>query len=521
MTGKNKFILIIILMAFSLLGLVAIQTYWIHSVISERTLEFEENANKSIRQISRQLETEEIEDLLDRFSGLKEFITPKYNQTTTNYIGTVPGRNEAINIQRNILEENFTIPINKVISNSKDSLQIRNYVGYSRVYTSPLYTEGSASNPNYSIKYGWQEENTLMNTLRTQIAIIGDRTPIQQRVDPDRLTKIIDETLTENYINTQYQYGILTNGELSVIHSDAWDEGLIPYHSELFITQDGQTKYELVLRFPQVMNFVVRSMIPMIVASVLFVFIIMLVFASAIYYMVKQKKVADMKYDFINNMTHEFKTPIATISIAADALNSERVNTDKGKVEHYAGIIKQENKRMLAQVESVLRIARLERGQMELNRTPSDLNSLLEEALEHIELIVADRQGIIEENFEAEKASASVDRMHIINIFLNILDNANKYSPGKPEISVRTYNTPDGKYWAVDISDKGMGMSKSGIKKIFENFYRIPTGDVHNIKGHGLGLAYSKKIVELHAGTIEADSIQGKGSTFTVKLPLD
>lgn len=521
MTGKNKFILIIILMAFSLLGLVAIQTYWIHSVITERTVEFEENANKSIRQIADKLSEEELQDLLSRFSGLREFVEPKSNQTISTYIGTIPERNEAINIQTNRLEEIYTVPINKLVSGRKDSIQIRNYVGYSRVYTSPLYSEGAASNPSYSIKYGGWEENMKMENLRTQIALVGELMPIQQRVDPERLTEIITDVLSDNYIRTTYQYGILTNGELSVIHSDQWDENLIPYHGEIFVTQDGQTKYELVLRFPQVMNFVVRSMVPMIVASVLFVFIIMLVFASAIYYMIKQKKVADMKYDFINNMTHEFKTPIATISIAADALNSTRVNSDKEKVEHYAGIIKQENKRMLAQVESVLRIARLERGQMELNRTPSDLNALLEEALEHIELIVADRQGTIEESFEATKASASVDRMHIINIFLNILDNANKYSPGKPEITVRTYNTPDGKYWAVDISDKGLGMSKSGMKKIFENFYRIPTGDVHNIKGHGLGLAYSKKIVELHSGTIEANSVQGKGSTFTVKLPLD
>ena len=176
---------------------------------------------------------------------------------------------------------------------------------------------------------------------------------------------------------------------------------------------------------------------------------------------------------------------------------------------------------MLTQVESVLRIARLERGQMELNRTESDLNALLEEALEHIELIVADRQGTIEERFEAEKTTATVDRMHIINIFLNILDNANKYSPGQPEITVRTYNTSDGRYWAVDITDRGLGMNKSETKKIFEDFYRVPTGDVHNIKGHGLGLAYSKKIVELHGGVIEVESSPGKGSTFTVKIPLD
>lgn len=174
---------------------------------------------------------------------------------------------------------------------------------------------------------------------------------------------------------------------------------------------------------------------------------------------------------------------------------------------------------MLLQVESVLRIARLERGQMDFNKEPSDLNSLLEEALEHIELIVSDRNGSISETFDASACEATVDRMHMINIFLNILDNANKYSPDKPEISVRTYNTEN--FWAVDITDKGIGMSKNDIKKIFETFYRIPTGDIHNIKGHGLGLAYSKKIVEMHGGVIEVKSAPEKGSTFTIKIPLD
>lgn len=523
MNIKIRFVFIIILMAFALLGLVGIQVYWIHSVITERTLEFEDNVNRSIRQITKQVEMEEyhaFENLLINASDLKDFLTPKVRNLNINYSTVFPNRQGTISVLQNVREESFTIPTSKLSSNYSDSLRIRNYIEYNRVYTNPLYNESTGISSNYSTRYGWQEDHGLRDNFRTVVSIVGDKTPIQNRIDPQRLTGIIDEILSENGINIPYQYGILTNGELSSVHSPEWSEDLIPYHSSLFVSEGGEVKYELVLRFPQEMNFVVRTMVPMIIATVLFIFIIMAVFSAAMYYMIKQKKVADMKNDFINNMTHEFKTPIATISIAADALNAERINSDPKKVEHYAGIIKQENRRMLTQVESVLRIARLERGQMELNKVPSDLNTLLEEALEHIELIVADRNGTVEERFEAENASATVDRMHLINIFLNILDNANKYSPGQPSITVRTYNTDDGKYWAVDISDKGMGMSKSNIKKIFDNFYRIPTGDVHNIKGHGLGLAYSKKIVELHGGTIEADSIPDKGSTFTVKLPL-
>ena len=523
MKAKTKFILLTTLMAFSLIGLVFIQSYWIHSVIVERTVEFEENVNRSLREISRKLSADEVDEILSRYPMIKDIsIQPKVKQMDFTYMSSRPELGESISLQMRTQVEEITLPLNKMGSPYNDSIQIRNYFDYSsRVHTKPLY-EGSTAGPKYSISYGGNdEEDMLLDNFLSKISIIGDKTPIQKRINPEKLVSTINDILAENNINIRYQWGILSDGELSSLHSDKYDTRLSPYHTGIFPQSDKDqgTKYELVLRFPHEMGFVVKSIIPMIIMSIAFIIIILLVFTSAIYHMIKQKKVADMKNDFINNMTHEFKTPIATINIAADALHSERINNDCKKVEHYAEIIKQENRRMLLQVESVLRIARLERGQMDFNKEPSDLNSLLEEALEHIELIVSDRNGSISETFDASACEATVDRMHMINIFLNILDNANKYSPDKPEISVRTYNTEN--FWAVDITDKGIGMSKNDIKKIFETFYRIPTGDIHNIKGHGLGLAYSKKIVEKHGGVIEVKSAPEKGSTFTIKIPLD
>lgn len=522
MKAKTKFILLTTLMAFSLIGLVFIQSYWIHSVIVERTVEFEENVNRSLRDISLKLSADEVEEILSRYPLIKDIsIQPKVKQVDFTYMSSRPELGESISLQMRSQVEEITLPLNKMGSPYNDSIQIRNYFDYSRVHAKSLY-EGSPSGSKYSISYGGNEdEELLLDNFLSKIRIIGDKTPIQKRINQEKLISTINDILAENDINIRYQWGILTDGELSSLHSDQYDPKLSPYSTDIFPQrdEDSVTKYELVLRFPHEMGFVVKSIVPMIIMSVAFIIIILLVFASAIYHMIKQKKVADMKNDFINNMTHEFKTPIATINIAADALHSERINNDCKKVEHYAEIIKQENRRMLLQVESVLRIARLERGQMDFNKEPSDLNSLLEEALEHIELIVSDRNGSISETFDASATEATVDRMHMINIFLNILDKANKYSPDKPEISVRTYNTES--FWAVDITDKGIGMSKNDVKKIFETFYRIPTGDIHNIKGHGLGLAYSKKIVEMHGGVIEVKSAPGKGSTFTIKIPLD
>ena len=511
-------------MAFSLMGLVAIQVYWIRSIIVEKTVEFESNIRRSMFRMSRRIEAEDMEMMMARYSGFTTNAIPNIKKDVNFvYMNSNPATGESISLIQSLFkEETLKIPINPNDASSVgDSLLVRNFLEYSKVLKNSPKSESIDGNTKYSISYGnTSSDNMVLNHVRTQISRIGEQLPIQQRLAPEKLINIIDEVLDENNINTSYQYAVLTNGELSSLHSTAYDDDLTPYHAALFVSEDGMAKYELVLRFPHEMGFVVRSIVPMILATMAFLIIIIAVFSMAIYYMVKQKRIADMKNDFINNMTHEFKTPIATINIATDALRTERVKSDTEKTEHFISVIKEENRRMLTQVESVLRIARLERGQMELNRNPSDLNSLLEEALEHIELIVSDREGTIDERFDADASTANVDKMHIINIFLNILDNANKYSPERPEITVRTYN-PEENVWAVDISDKGMGMSHTEEKKIFDTFYRIPTGDIHNIKGHGLGLAYSKKIVEMHSGSISVRSTAGKGSTFTIKIPLD
>ena len=516
---RNIYIAIIALMVISLTGLVGIQVYWIRSLIVERTVEFEGNIRRSMFMISRQVEAEEMEQLISRYSGFNTDALPKIKKDVNfTYMNSNPSTGESISLIQSLYkEETITIPLNE--RGMHDSLRIRNFTEYQKVLKGLGNKEMGDANTSYSIAYGAPDPNMVVNHVHTQLSLIGEQQSLLQRIKPEKLINIIDHVLHENNINTPYQYAILTNGELSSIHSSHIDSTLTAYSGRLFVSSDGMARYELVLRFPNEMGFVLKSLIPMISATILFILIIIVAFALSIYYIIHQKKLADMKNDFINNMTHEFKTPIATISIAVDALRSSRVRESEEKTEHFLGVIKEENRRMLTQVESVLRIARLERGQLDMKREETDLNSLLEEALEHIALIVDDREGEIEDSYDADISTACVDRMHVMNVFLNLLDNANKYSPEKPHLEVRSYN-PTSNLWAVDVKDHGIGMSHSEVKKIFENFYRIPTGDIHNIKGHGLGLAYSKKIIEMHGGTISVVSSSGKGSTFTIKIPL-
>jgi signal transduction histidine kinase len=236
--------------------------------------------------------------------------------------------------------------------------------------------------------------------------------------------------------------------------------------------------------------------------------------------LLKQRKISEIKTDFINNMTHEFKTPIATINLALDAIRNPSVIDDKEKVLRYLRMIKEENKRMHAQVENVLRISKLERNELNISKERVVLNDLIEDAITHVELIVEDRNGKININLSAENTTVLANETHFTNVIVNILDNAIKYTPESraPIIDVTTENV--GTNILLKIKDQGSGMGKAAQKRVFEKFYREHTGDRHDVKGHGLGLAYVKRIVEDHQGHISVESEKDKGSTFIIKLPL-
>ncbi len=251
--------------------------------------------------------------------------------------------------------------------------------------------------------------------------------------------------------------------------------------------------------------------------SLLFVAIILGCFIYTIYVILFQKKLSEMKTDFINNMTHEFKTPIATISLATDSIVSPKVSSNPEKVQRFARIIKQENKRMNDQVEKVLQMAKLDKNKLKLNLSEVDLNDVVTDAAVYIGLQVEPRNGTVETNLHAEPAIVQGDLTHISSLINNLLDNANKYSPEEPKIIVSTRNVSKGV--EVTVKDHGLGMSREARKNIFDRFYRVHTGDRHDVKGFGLGLSYVKTITEVHNGTINVKSELGKGSSFIVTFP--
>ncbi|HEU4471397.1 MAG TPA: HAMP domain-containing sensor histidine kinase, partial [Flavisolibacter sp.] len=276
----------------------------------------------------------------------------------------------------------------------------------------------------------------------------------------------------------------------------------------------------LIVVVPNVSDIVFESLRPTILIAILFTLVIVTAFYLTVHTMLRQKKLSEIKNDFINNMTHEFKTPIATISLAVDAIKNEKVQRDAEKLGYFSGIIKEENQRMNRQVETILKSALMDRQEVQLNLKPLHVHEIIKDVADNFILRLQEKQGTLETDLRADNDLIEGDEVHISNLVNNLLDNAVKYSKDNVPPRVCLSTVTQGKRFIVRIEDNGIGMSRETVKRIFEKFYRAHTGNIHNVKGFGLGLSYVKTVVEAHEGNIKAESTLGKGSCFTLELPL-
>lgn len=356
----------------------------------------------------------------------------------------------------------------------------------------------------------------MANRVATEIA-----TWDVQKIDNSLINDILTEELENQNIPISFEFGILRDSTFLKNDSTVTDS-LHLLHSEykinLYPNDIFQKNLKLSVYFPGRENFIYRSINWLLVASFLFSLIILITFGLSIFFIIRQKKISEMKSDFINNMTHEFKTPIATISVATDSIVNEKVLNDPGQIRYFAGMIKKENTRMNRQVEDILTIARLDKKEFDFHWEPVNVHELIEDAVQSIILQVEKRGGMIETNLNAMNSVVITDKTHFSNVIYNLLDNANKYSLGQPEITVKTVNKTNGV--VISVEDKGIGMTRTVQGKIFERFYRQTSGNIHNVKGFGLGLSYAKAVVEANRGTISVQSEPGKGSKFDLFLPF-
>jgi two-component system, OmpR family, phosphate regulon sensor histidine kinase PhoR len=269
---------------------------------------------------------------------------------------------------------------------------------------------------------------------------------------------------------------------------------------------------------PNVKKIVLQEMRWMIVGAIFFTLMIITAFYVTVNALLRQKKLSEIKNDFINNMTHEFKTPLATISLAVDALRNDKVAKDRTKMDYFSGIIKEENKRMNKHVETILQAAVMDRQEVQLQKMPLHVHNLLEEVMDNYALQLQEKEGHAELHLDAKLDYIEADPVHFRNLISNLIDNAVKYSKEKLLLKINTYNTS--KSIVIRVEDNGIGMSKETVRRIFEKFYRAHTGNIHNVKGFGLGMSYVKTIVDAHHGKIKVESTLGKGSAFTVEIPF-
>ena len=278
----------------------------------------------------------------------------------------------------------------------------------------------------------------------------------------------------------------------------------------------GENGFKLKLIFPDKNKFIFAEIGKQFITSIVLILFVLILFWRTVLSLMKEKIISEHTTDFLNNMTHEFKTPLTNIALASKMIIKDSANKQDGKIKHYSEIILEENEKLRIQVEQVLSMTALERGEIPLRKTEIDFHELIKESIKYISIQIDNKNGTFSLNLTAEKFMVAGDKTHLTNAICNLIDNAIKYSKEKPELTIQTYNSgPD---LTVIVSDSGIGIDSHFQKKVFDKFFRIPTGDVHDVKGFGLGLAYVKKIIELHEGTIMLHSEKGKGTSFTITL---
>lgn len=350
---------------------------------------------------------------------------------------------------------------------------------------------------------------------------IPDREPIHRRIDQALLDSVVGSSLRESGISLECAYAVAAdpNDSLCLMQPAGYAEELhsSTLRSRLFPADFLFNKNQLVLYFPGQRLYLLRQVGPMLLATVALVGVIIFCLWFTIRTMVRQKQFAIRLVDFINNMTHEFKTPISTISVATETIIRPDVIEQKEKLLRYANVIQEENHRMKTQVDKILQMAVLEEGDFELKKTPLDIHDVIRRAVENIALQVEAKHGSVTYDLAAGDSIVNADPVHLSNVVYNILDNANKYSPEEPAIRVETRNL-DGRI-QIRISDRGIGISAEDAGRVFDKYYRVHTGNLHDVKGFGLGLSYVKMMMAAHGGDVSLQSSPGTGTTVTLALP--
>ncbi len=503
---KSFIILVIVAISISLLGLLGIQLYWIRNAVAIKEVNFDRGVSEAVSRAIYRFNKQELARKMtmqhDRNQHLSQLssILDSLNRIHYNEILSEHSNQSRQEDEPDMFWQNFGLqryPGSGYIPETGDPLQqdpFSNFFERSRMIND-LFDELFYSRYSFQVT----DETTIRSIdslLRFELDNQGIKTPYEFGVyNPHRHLLVTEKTgkHSDQLMTSPYQFHLFPN--------------------DLFVNPE-----YLLVYFPQQERYIFSQMNAMLGTSFVLLLILISSFAFTIFTIIRQKKLSVMKNDFINNMTHELKTPISTISLACQALSDQDVKKSEPLYKSYIQVINEENERLGLLTERVLQTALIEKARIRLNITGLDLHETIQEAADKVRLQIEARHGQIDQFPEAEYSFIKGDKVHLTNVFSNLIDNANKYSTNAPEITISTENTAQGVI--VHVADKGIGINRANQKKIFDNLYRVSTGNIHDVKGFGLGLSYVKAIVEQHGGTVSLESEQNKGSRFTVFIPF-
>jgi two-component system phosphate regulon sensor histidine kinase PhoR len=522
---KNIFFSLVLFIIISIVSIILFQGYWLYTSWINKEEEFSLSVQQSLQSVAKDIQERELSDYI---SAYEKYIDSIGSPDNANFaeIYLFLDEDKANNIMSyyayGILEENYNIApyLEPKLS---DSIQIKDYKS---VRNTTIINKNDIFDRENNLTTSIEKIKTVNRinlydqAKREAFIEYSKNLPIHKRLNFNELSFLIEQELLNKKIITLFEFGVYNKGLATKIKSNNYSEIQVgpKYSSPIFFDEKGIGQYELVVSFPKKSQYVLSSILPIAVLTIILTLFIVIASSISLYQMIQQKKISEIKTDFINNMSHEFKTPIATIGLALDAISNPKSISKPKKIQGYIKMIREENKRMLSQVESVLTISQLEKSKVLLKKSNINLHPIINDADNQIKLIINDRGGKINKVFNAKNDVFYGNKNHFTNLILNILDNSIKYSYDSPVIKIQTKSDND--LLVVTIMDKGIGMDFSTQKKIFEKFFREESGNVHNVKGHGLGLSYVKKIVDLHNGRINIESKKDAGTIFTVSIPL-
>ena len=512
---KRKNILLLAIFFFLVIsGIILVQLYWIKNAIIITDQQFRYNANKALESVVLNLEEQE---LIDR---IVEEIDPESSDSVT---AIVPANSPlAKKLQGN--DPNSKLLELYGLNNPDQPLFITNsgqkiYISAKEISPIPEEIMNEPSAQTISSGLSGRVKNKIIYLENIMEKILKSTPEIRDRINPEKINRQIRIALNNAGIRLDYEFAI-RSGMLGTIWSTPGFNdrpGTNKFIMQLFPNDPVPSQNQIVLYCRQEQQYKFSKIGNLGILSLIFTALLLLLTTGTFITIFRQKKISEIRNDFINNMTHELKTPISTISLASQMLADQSIPDKDKNIVHLAEIINDESTRLKLQVEKVLQMAIFEKMKTRLNLEPIDIHTIIDKSVENFTLQVANCSATIRKDFQAIDPIAMVDEAHFLNIVSNLIDNALKYSGEKPEVTITTRNIKKG--LQLTVEDKGVGISKENLKRIFDKFYRVHSGNVHNVKGFGLGLSYVKKIIEDLNGSILAESQPGKGTKFTIIIP--